>query len=201
MDRVISVAGRPNKIKNSHHRKKIDEWIVEGKSDREIEALLKKQDPPEKIGKSSINTYRKNDFNINDEATKEYNEKKSQERLSGAVTKKVEELEALDDIIQKGSDLNLDIGSIMPDDDTGVTDLDIEKAKIQAKRLVIQAVKVKHDITKTENPNQFNFIVDGNVTVADVIQDPHDRAALTEIAARSRTGQAESSRPSDGDNS
>ncbi|MGB9979391.1 hypothetical protein [Methanobacterium sp.] len=43
--------------------------------------------------------------------------------------------------------------------------------------------------------------VEQEVSVTDVIKDPHDRATLTEIAARSRAGQIESSGSGNGNNS
>lgn len=46
-----------------------------------------------------------------------------------------------------------------------------------------------------------NGSVNHEHTITDVITDPHDRATLTEIAARSRVGQVESSGSGDGDNS
>jgi hypothetical protein len=154
--------GRPNKVKLSRYRKGIDELIIEGVSDRNISAWLKEQDPPEKIGKSAINDYRRNHFNINEDATQAYNDKKSQERKDGAVKQKVAEIEALDDIIKIGNDLDLDLGSLSPDVDEGTSQLDIEKAKIQAKNLVIRAAKVKHDITKDETPAPINLHINLN---------------------------------------
>lgn len=122
------------------YRKKIDEWIIEGKGDTEIINLLKEQDPPEKIGRTTLYNYRKKDFNINKEATKQYNEKKSQERLNDAVDKKVSEIEYCDSIIEEAAKIGLYV-----DDQQGITNLDIKK-------IGLQAVKVKHDITKDEAP-------------------------------------------------
>lgn len=131
---------RPNKVKTSRYRKKIDIWIIEGKGDTEIINLLKEQDPPEKIGRTTLYNYRKNDFNIKEEATKQYNEKKSQERFDDAVKKKVSEIEYCDDIIDAAAKIGIHV-----DSEQGITNLDIKK-------LGLQAVKVKHDITKDESP-------------------------------------------------
>ncbi|MEN6554026.1 MAG: hypothetical protein ABFC34_14200 [Methanobacterium sp.] len=91
--------GRPNKVKSSRYRKKIDEMIIEGEPDRSISEWLAKQDPPEKIGKSTINSYRLHDFNINDEAKQRYNEQKSQERFEDAVDKQVSDIQKIDELI------------------------------------------------------------------------------------------------------
>lgn len=131
---------RPNKVKTSRYREKIDNWIIEGKGDTEIIELLKQQDPPEKIGRTTLYNYRKNDFNVNKEATQQYSEKKSQERLQGAVDKKVSEIEYCDDIIDTASKIGIHV-----DREQGITNLDVKK-------LGLQAVKVKHDITKDDAP-------------------------------------------------
>lgn len=141
---------RPNAVKSSPFRKEIEELILEGKSSRYISKWLKERG--ESISHNAINNYRKGPYNVKDKATKEYNEKKSKERLDKAVDKKVSDIEALDDIIEKGSELNLDIESLKPSFFDGITRLDIERLKIQAKRLVIQAARAKHYITKDEPP-------------------------------------------------
>lgn len=73
--------------------------IIEGETDRSISEWLAKQDPPEKIGKSAINSYRLHDFNINDEAKQRYNEQKSHERFEDAVGKQVSDIQKIDDLI------------------------------------------------------------------------------------------------------
>lgn len=140
---------RPNAVLVSEFRSEIDDMILEGKSDSFIERWLDDNDA--KISRQTIGKYRRNDFNVNKEATIAYNDKKSKEKKDGAINRKVSEIEALDDIINLGHDLNIDLKNVTPDFE-GTSQLDIEKAKIQAKNLVIRAAKVKHDITKDEPP-------------------------------------------------
>jgi hypothetical protein len=139
---------RPSAVELSPNRREIEEMILEGKSDRTISEWLLSQN--EKIGYGAIFNYRKNKFNIKDEAVKNYNEKKSKERKTKAVKKVVSDLDALDDIIAEGQKVKLNIDSICEDFENGVSYVHIEKLKIDAKRLTIQAVKAKHDITKDE---------------------------------------------------
>ena len=122
--------------------------IIEGKSSRFISNWLKEKD--ESISHAAINRYRKGDFNIKDEAAKQYNEKQSKKRKNKAAKKVVSDLEALDEIIKEGNEIKLQLNSISPDMEAGVSDLDIEKVKIQGKNLVIRAAKAKHDILRDE---------------------------------------------------
>ena len=110
--------------------------IIEGKSSRKISELLK--DQGESISHTAINNYKKNDFNIQEEAVREYNKKQSKDRKSEAVEKKVTEIEYCDDIINTAAKIGIKI-----DSSQGITNLDIKK-------LVLQAVKIKHNITKDE---------------------------------------------------
>ena len=141
---------RPNAVLVSEFRSEIDDMILEGKSDSYIERWLADNDA--KISRQTIGKYRRNDFNVNKEATIAYNDKKSKEKKDKEIKKRVSDIEALDDIIDMGNSLDLDLGSLSPDIEEGTSALDIEKAKIQAKNLVIRASKVKHDITKDEPP-------------------------------------------------
>lgn len=138
---------RPNKVKTSRYREKIDNWIIEGKGDTEIIELLKEQDPPEKIGRTTLYNYRKNDFNINKEATKEYHEKKSKERLKGAVDQTVSDLEFLDGIIDVANRTGLDV-----DHENNITELDIKK-------LGIQAVRAKQEVFKAGSEDEKEFTI------------------------------------------
>lgn len=140
-------------VELSEHRPEIDRLLEEGKSPRFISDWLKnlpKDENPEKISHVSINNYKKKKFNIKKEATRKYNEKQSKKRLDKASDKVVGDLDALDEIIDEGRKLKLAIDKIQPDPEAGVSYLDVEKLKINAKRLVIQAAKAKHDITKDE---------------------------------------------------
>jgi hypothetical protein len=140
-------------VELSDHRSEIDDFLKEGKSSRFISDWLKKlpkKEGPETISHVSISNYKKKKFNVKKEATIKYNEKKSKEKLKKASDKVVSDIEALDEIIHEGQKIKLDLDNIRPDFDSGVTDLDIENTKLKAKRLVIQAAKAKHDITKDE---------------------------------------------------
>ena len=120
----------------SPYRKEIEEMIIEGKSSRQISEWLK--DQGERISHTAINNYRKNDYNIKEEAVREYNENQSKARRSEAVEKKVTEIEYCDDIINTAAKIGIKI-----DSSQGITNLDIKK-------LGLQAVKIKHTITKDE---------------------------------------------------
>lgn len=180
---------RPSAVELSPHRREIEEMILEGKSDRAISDWL--ISVGEKISYGAIFNYRKNRFNIKEEAVKTYNEKKSKERKQKAVGKVVSDLDALDEIIEEGRKLKLDIQNVIPDEDTGVTDLDIEKVKIQGKNLVIRAAKVKHDITKDEpEPINLNLNVNEDPTL---LNDPDyisaKRKAMDEYYANRKKGK------------
>lgn len=180
---------RPNKILNSPHLKKIVTWIKDGKGDTEIITLLKKQDPPETIGRTTLYNFRKSDFDIETLARKEYVEKE----LDDAVKKRVAEIGTLDQIIELADTVNLNINSISPNPLDNISQVDIEKLKIKVLELVIKAVNAKREFVKVDDPNQINLInVDGNVTIADKVTDPRDRASLTRIAAKYSEGEGES---------
>lgn|GEM_PF-5962863 len=152
---------RKSAIELSPNRREIEEMILEGKSDRAISDWL--ISVGEKISYGTIYNYRKNKFNIKEEAVRTYNEKKSKERKEKAVNKVVSDLDALDDIIKEGKDLKLNIDQIQPNPEEGVSHLEIEKVKIQAKNLVIRAAKTKHDITK-DDPEPVKVNVNVNHT-------------------------------------
>lgn len=153
---------RPNKVKTSRYREKIDNWIIEGKGDTEIIELLKQQDPPEKIGRTTLYNYRKNDFNINKEATREYHEKKSKERLNGAVAQTVSDLEFLDNIITVANDTGLEV-----DPEKNISELDIKK-------LGIQAVRAKQEVFKAGSEDEKEFII----TIVGVDSDEEDNVEV-----------------------
>lgn len=136
-------------VERSERRPEIDKLLKEGKTPRFISTWLKElKDNPESISHVAINNYRKNKFNIKKEAAIKYNEKKSKELLDEASDEVVNDLDALDEIIEEGRNLKLDLNRLTPDERT--SELDIEKAKIQGKNLVIRAAKAKHDILKDE---------------------------------------------------
>jgi hypothetical protein len=72
------------------------------------------------------------------EAVLEYNKKQSKIRKTDAVDKKISEIEYCDDIINTAAKIGIQV-----DQDKNITNLDIKK-------LGLQAVRVKHDITKDE---------------------------------------------------
>ena len=120
----------------SPYRKEIEEMIIEGKSSRYISDWLKDQN--ESISHTAINNYKKNDYNIPMEAVREYNKKQSKIRKIDAVEKKITEIEYCDDIINTAAKIGIQV-----DKEKNITNLDIKK-------LGLQAVKVKHDITKND---------------------------------------------------
>jgi hypothetical protein len=135
-------------VERSEFRPEIDEFLLEGKSGRFVSEWLKSK--KENISHTAINNYKKKHLNVEKEATIQYNEKKSKQKKQKKVDKVVSDLEALDDIIAEGHKIKLEVDQLTPDEYGGVTNLDIENVKIKAKRLTIQAAKVKHDITKDE---------------------------------------------------
>lgn len=149
-------------VEKSMHRPTIDKMLKEGKTTRFISKWLKNHKKnPESISHVSIHNYKKNKFNIKKEAVRKYNDKKSKELLDKESDKVASDLEALDEIIQEGRKLELNIDSIQPDPENGVSPLEIEKTKIQAKNLVIRAAKTKYDITK-DDPDPVNVNVNIN---------------------------------------
>jgi transposase len=142
-------------VELSEFRPEIDEFLLEGKSGRFVSEWLK--DKGESISHTAINKYKKKHLAVEKEAAIQYNEKKSKKKKAEKVKKVVSDLEALDDIIAEGQKVKLNIESICEDIEAGVSYVHIEKLKLDAKRLTIQAVKAKHDITKDEPPLEVNI--------------------------------------------
>lgn len=169
---------RPGAVEISPFRKEIEEMIIEGKKDSYISDWLKTQDAY--ISRHAIGTYRRDRFNIPKEATRKYQENQSKQRKKKAVAKKIGEIEFLDDIIDLAGKTNLQTGEY-------ATPLDVKK-------LGIQAVRAKHEITKDEpEPMVFEVNVNGIPT------DPRVRARGRDLIQQIRTGQVESSDSGDGD--
>lgn len=156
--------------------------IIEGKSSRYISDWLKERG--ENISHTALNNYRKTDYNVKEEAVQKYNEKKSKQRKNEAVDNTVSDLEALDEIILTGNQLKLELDKIRPDMETGVTDLDIEKVKIKAKQLVIQAARAKHMITRDEPPVNVNINFDQNPLLQDPDYITAKRRAMDDLYAK-----------------
>jgi len=173
-------------VELSKYRTEIEELILDGKSSRYISNWLKNQEEPESISHTAINNFKKNKFNVNAKAIEEYQKKKSKKRLNKAVEKKVTEIEYCDDIIQKASSVGLKV-----DPQSNISELDIKK-------LGLQAVKVKHDITKDEPEHNIHV----NVGIQNDIQIPRDpsiRARGRAFIQSLRPGQVESSDAGNGD--
>jgi hypothetical protein len=132
------MAGRPSAVEKSPYKKEIEEMITEGKPDTYIVEWLKDNGAP--ISRPTINKYRNKDFNFKAEAVKEYQKQESKKRFNKAKNKIVSDLNFLDGIIETADGIGLSV-----DEEQGITNLDIKK-------IGIQAVKVKHDITKDEPP-------------------------------------------------
>lgn len=146
------------KIETSVNRSLIDDLLNEGKSSRFISKYLNdpKRKHPEVISHSYINKYKNEAWNIDEEAATAYREKeeariKEQEKLhkdkkDKAVQKKVKEIEYCDDIIRLAKKVCLQV-----DDEKKITALDIKK-------LGLEAVKTKNQITKGDPPANENHI-------------------------------------------
>ncbi|MDR1018655.1 MAG: hypothetical protein LBM02_08150 [Lachnospiraceae bacterium] len=77
----------------------------------------------------------------------------NKEAFDEVVAKGVSDLESLDNIITEAKNLKLKINNIKPQYHENYhvnSEVEIERLKIQAKRLAIQAVKTKADILKTD---------------------------------------------------
>lgn len=123
-------------VERSEYRLNIDNLLLEGKGSRYVSDWLKERG--ESISHTAINNYRKNKLNVHKEATIRYNEKKSKERMNKAVEKKVSEIEYCDDLIDAAAKVGIYV-----DPDQNISNLDIKK-------LGLQAIKIKHEITKDE---------------------------------------------------
>ncbi|OPY27424.1 MAG: hypothetical protein A4E27_00550 [Methanobacterium sp. PtaU1.Bin242] len=141
----------------SPNRAKIDRLLEKGESPRFISNWLKSLETPEKISHTAINNYKKNHFNINQEATIKYNEKKSKERLGKASDKVVSDLEYCDNIIDLAHKIDLRV-----DHKNKITELDIKK-------LGLQAVKTKQEILQQGEPEDKNVRVE--IVVVDSDED------------------------------
>jgi hypothetical protein len=154
-----------SKVEKSPHFNEILDMVKEGLSPRSISNYLEKE-YNETISHTAINNYVKK---IRSKTSEEYFKKKKQkevvenqvansEAVDEIVEKGVSDLEALDNIIKEAKGLNLNIDSIEPyygEKYCANSDVEIERLKIQAKRLAVQAVKVRSDILK-EDPEPPN---------------------------------------------
>lgn len=154
--------------------------ILEGKSDRVISDWLK--NAGERISYGAIYNYKRNKFDITKEATLQYNEKQSKKRKQVAVKQKVSEIIFLDDIINLAGKTDLQV-----DLDSRINELDI-------KRLGIQAVRAKHEITK-DNPEP---VVNVKVDLYGVPTDPAIRARGRDLIQQIRSSEVEPSDPGHG---
>jgi len=143
------MAGRPGAVETSPYRKEIEEMIAEGKPDSVIVRWLKEQGTP--ITRQTISSYRKNSFNIPEEATREYQAKQSIIRKDKAVKKQVSDLDYCDNIIKLADKVKLKV-----DHNNKITELDIKK-------LGLQAIKTKQNIFKQggEDDNEFTIRIIG----------------------------------------
>lgn len=146
-----SKSGPPNKVLSSLYREQIDEMITEGVKPLEISVWLKKRDPPESIGKSTIYEYIDKIFNVEKKAVQEYSDRRSQERLDKAANQRVSEIEKLQAFADEALSVGLDLNIVV---DERTTVLDIEKHKLQIKRAGIQAQKVVNDFLKGVEPEK-----------------------------------------------
>lgn len=89
------------RVCNSPHRAEIEQWLADGLSPREISACLAKLG--EQISHKSIWRHRREHFNIQEEAAKQYAE--SQARLKEAAAKRVDEIRLLDEQIAEAAEL------------------------------------------------------------------------------------------------
>ena len=89
---------RQGAVESSPFRKEIEDMITEGKEDKYISKWLK--DNEAYISRQTIGTYRRERYNIPEEASKEYNDKKSKERKKKAVKKQLTDLEKIDQFIE-----------------------------------------------------------------------------------------------------
>ena len=159
-----------SKVEKSPHFNEILDMIEKSISPRHISDYLKNE-YDESISHTAINNFVKK---IKSKTASEYykqqkaKEKKkkakvdevvdkelaNKEALDDVVKKGVSDLEALDNIITEANKLKLDISNIKPkylENYCVNSEAEIEKLKIQAKRLAIQAVKTKSGILK-DNP-------------------------------------------------
>lgn len=153
---------RPNKILSSPHFDKIIGWLKDGKGDTEIITLLKKQNPPQTIGRTTLYNFRKNEFDVRKKTLEEYNKRIAEAELDETVKERVNEIETLDEIIALGKEIDIsDVNTLEPVQNFLSRD-EIIKLKIKVLELVIKAAKAKNDITKKEEPQPVNVNVNIN---------------------------------------
>jgi hypothetical protein len=90
---------RPNSIISSPYRKEIEEFIKEGKPNTYISNWLREHDAY--ISTHTLGNYRNNEFNIQLEAQRKYNEKQSQKRKDDASDQVVNDIEIIDNILKE----------------------------------------------------------------------------------------------------
>lgn len=151
---------RPNKILSSPHFDLIIGWLKDGKGDTEIINLLKKQEPPEKISRTTLYNFRKNDFDVNKKTLEEYNRRVAEATLEETVKERVNGLETIDKIIALADevvkDLINDVRSLRPIHEVLSGD-DIVKLKIKVAELAIKAFNAKTAALKNEDPQPLNI--------------------------------------------
>lgn len=169
---MLIFMARKSKVEKSPHYNEILDMIKESISPRDISNYLKNE-YNETISHTSINNFRKK---IRSKTNQEYykkkkskntpkivNEKKAKdEKFDSVVAKGVSDLDALDNIITEANKLNLDISNIKPkylENYCVNSETEIEKLKIQAKRLSIQAVNTKAKILKDTDGEDKEFVL------------------------------------------
>lgn len=183
---VWGIMGRKSKIESSPNFNVILDMIKEGLKPEDIEDYLKSK-YDESISTRTIRRYVKkirsktnqkyfekkkaeksntvkNTTVQNDDKFDEVVDKcvANKETLDSVVEKGVSDLEALDTIIEEANKLNLDISGIKPkyfENYCVNSEVEIEKLKIQAKRLAIQAVNTKAKILKDTDGEDKEFVL------------------------------------------
>ena len=164
---------RKTKVELSIHYDEIMDMIKEGFSSRDISDYLK-DEYDEKIAHGTINNYAKKiRSKIKQEYHKRKNENKSkspveekrdrEEIFDEVVDKGVSDLNAIDNIINEADELNLNINNIQPvymENYCVNSEVEIERLKIQVKRLAIQAVNTKAKILKDDSETNVNINID-----------------------------------------
>ena len=166
---VCAIMVRKSKVELSPHFNEIIDMIKEGLSSRDISDYLKNE-YNETITHATINNYTKK---IRSKTNQEYykkNKKKEQKIINNEIAKKeafdevvnkgVDDLSALDKIIQEANNLELNIGNlktVYQENYVVNPESEIEKLKIQAKRLAIQAVNTKSKILKDSGSDDNTF--------------------------------------------
>ena len=168
----------------------IHQMMDDGVKLTEISQWLKKNDAP--LSRQTLSEYKNHKYKPERENAirEKYNEKLLTERKDKYVESKLQDLEVLDRIIELGKTIDLNPDKLRPEPELGVSQLDIEKHKINVMKVVMQATKLRADILGVDKPitNKGNTKIEQAIIISSDLP-PQLRRDARDVLKRLRDGE------------